>query len=59
MRAVMKQSPVSIEFPNSKAARAFGEIAQTLVSEEDGTGQKGKKGIAGLFSNFMSKRKFR
>lgn len=60
LRAVMKQSPISIEFPNSKAAKAFEEIAQTLLQsgneeEEDSS----KKGIAGLFSRFMNKRRFK
>ncbi len=60
LRAVMKQTPVSIEFPNTKAAKAFEEIAQTLVNE-DGTEEAPtvKRGIAGLFSSFMSKRKFK
>lgn len=60
LRAVMKQSPVSIEFPNSKSARAFREIAQKIVSEEESGDQaSSKRGIAGLFSNFMSKRRFK
>lgn len=60
MKAVMKQSPVSIEFPNSKSSRAFEEIARTLIQEESGEDSKEvKRGIAGLFSNFMSKRRFK
>lgn len=60
MKAVMKQTPISIEYPNSKASRALEEIAQALLKEEDGSGlQEQKKGIAGLFSNFMNKRRFK
>lgn len=60
LRAVMKQTPVSIEFPNSKAVKALEEIAKTLLQEENGDEQlEQKKGIAGLFSNFMNKRRFR
>lgn len=60
LKAVMKQSPVSIEFPNSKSAKAYEEIAQTLISEENTEETPAvKRGIAGLFSSFMSKRKFK
>lgn len=60
LRAVMKQSPVSIEFPHSKAAKAFAEIAKTLAQEEQGEEKsESKRGLAGLFSSFMNKRKFK
>lgn len=60
LKAVMKQTPVSIEFPNSKAVKALEEIAKTLLQEENGDEQlEQKKGIAGLFSNFMNKRRFK
>lgn len=59
LRAVMKQTPVSIEYPNSKSAKAFEEIARTLVLEQGTEGETKKKGIAGLFSGFMNKRRFR
>lgn len=59
LRAVMKQSPVSIEFPNSKAAKAFEEVAKTLVNATEDDAQSEKKGIAGLFSSFMNKRRFK
>lgn len=59
LRAVMKQTPVSLEYPNSKAAKAFEEIARTLVQEQGTESETKKKGIAGLFSGFMNKRRFR
>lgn len=60
LKAVMKQTPVSLEYPNSKSARAFEDIAAMLVAEQDGESQTvKKKGIAGLFSGFMSKRRFK
>lgn len=55
-KAVMKQTPVSLQYPNSRASRAFEQIAATLVSGEE-SGQVGsKRGLAYLFSNFMNKR---
>lgn len=57
LKAVMQQSPVSIKFPNSRASKAFAEIAGTLVRAEGSTTVVTKKGIAHLFSNFMSRRK--
>ncbi|MCI8372772.1 MAG: MinD/ParA family protein [Lachnospiraceae bacterium] len=60
LRAVMKQNPVSIEYPNSKSAKAFEEIAKKIISDAgEGEPNASKKGMAGLFSNFMSKRRFR
>lgn len=56
-KAVMQQSPVSIKFPSSKAAKAFEEIAGTLFRAEGPTTVVAKKGIAHLFSNFINRRK--
>lgn len=56
-KAVMQQKPVSIQYPNSKAARAFEEIA-TIVSagEDDIQTEPAKRGIAHLFSSFIRKK---
>ena len=49
-----------IEYPNSKSAKAFEEIAKKIISDAgEGEPNASKKGMAGLFSNFMSKRRFR
>lgn len=56
-KAVMQQSPVALKYPNSKAARAFEDIARILISgEEELQFQANRKGIAHLFSNFMRKK---
>lgn len=54
-KAVMQQSPVSLKFPNSKATRAYSDIAKIIASgEEEQT--VSKRGIANLFSNFIRKK---
>lgn len=56
-RAVMQQKPVSIQFPNSKAAKAFAEIATIVSSDDDDVQEEvSKKGIAHLFSSFIRKK---
>lgn len=53
VRAVMQQNPVSISDPNSRAARAFEDITDTLmdIPHED---RAAKKGMAGFFANIIS-----
>ncbi len=53
VRAVMQQSPVSILEPNSRSARAFEDITDTLmdIPHEERTA---KKGMAGFFANIIS-----
>lgn len=55
-RAIMKQSPVSLEFPTASSSRSFADIAM-LLSYEDGAGKVIKpKGIRALFSNVIRMR---
>lgn len=55
-KAVMKQNPVSLQSPHSKASRAFEQIAATLLSGEESEQVGSRRGLANLFSNFMNKR---
>ncbi|HEX3075904.1 MAG TPA: P-loop NTPase [Lachnospiraceae bacterium] len=51
-RAVIKQKPVSLAYPNSSASKAIHELANALcydVTEE----HQQRKGISQLFSNLM------
>lgn len=54
-KAVMRQVPFSIAYPNTLAALAVGEIAEKLLGNELKI-QSGKKGITYLFSKFMHRR---
>lgn len=55
-KAVMQQSPVSLKFPNSKATRAYEDIARIIASGDNQNGETEKKGIAHLFSSFIRKK---
>lgn len=55
-KAVMQQSPVSLKFPNSKATRAYEDIARIIVSGDEGETET-KWGIAQLFSSFIRKKR--
>ena len=53
VKAVMQQNPVSISDPNSRSARAFEDIADTLMNiphEE----RAARKGMSGFFANILS-----
>lgn len=54
-KAVMRQVPFSIAYPNTSAALAVGQIAEKLLGNELKM-QSSKKGIAYLFSKFMHRR---
>ncbi|MDD5900290.1 MAG: MinD/ParA family protein [Lachnospiraceae bacterium] len=54
-KAVMVQSPITIAYPNSQAAKAMQSIAAKLC---DGSQPESKKGITGVFSD-MIRTKFR
>ncbi len=55
-RGVMQQSPVSIQYPNSKSSKAFEEIAAHLTDK--GTGDVIKpRGMAAFFSHIITGRK--
>ncbi len=53
-KAIIKQKPVSILSPNSKASRAYENIAKLMVKEE--VVCKNKKGIAIMFSELLRTR---
>lgn len=55
-KAVMQQSPVSLKFPNSKATRAYEDIARIIVSGDEEETET-KRGIAQLFSSFIRKKR--
>lgn len=50
-KAIIKQKPVSILNPNSKASRAYENIAKLMVKEE--VVYKGGNGIANMFSELL------
>lgn len=53
-RSIMKQSPVSLEYPNAAAAKAYENIAYKLNMASGGSEvARKKKGIRSLFSNFV------
>ena len=59
-KAVMKQQPVSIAYPNAPAARALLELAMVLEDEQMEMIQVGKgKGIAGFFSRIFQQKGMR
>ena len=55
-KAVMSQTPVSIQNPNSKSAKAFERLVKILTNE--GTEDNNlKRGMTGFFANLISRRK--
>ena len=52
VRAVMQQTPISIDSPNAKSARAFENLAYTLTSNASDTSFK-KHGMTGFFANMV------
>lgn len=52
-RAVIKQKPVSLAYPNSDAAKAINDIALALCNEEMEVVAQQKKGISQLFTNLV------
>ncbi len=57
VKAVMQQSPVSISNPQTKAAKAFTDIADTLMNIPH-TETVYRKGMSGFFANIIAGRKF-
>ncbi|MCR5356353.1 MAG: MinD/ParA family protein [Lachnospiraceae bacterium] len=52
VKAVMQQTPISIDNPNAKSARAFENLAMTLTNNAmDGTFRK--HGMTGFFANMV------
>ena len=57
VRAVMQQTPISMENPNAKSAKAFEQLALTLTGA--GTEQENvRHGMAGFFANMVRGKKF-
>lgn len=56
-RAVMQQMPVSIQNPNSKASKAFEDLAKTLTSNSKEPIVT-KHGMAGFFANMVRGKRF-
>lgn len=56
-KAVIKQKPVSLAYPNSDAAKAINDIALTLCYEEKAVEVPQRKGISQLFSNLVRLKK--
>lgn len=55
-KAVMKQKPVSIMYPNAPSARAFAEIAKNLDENND-NGHSQKIGVGRFFINVFNRRR--
>ncbi|MDE5819634.1 MAG: MinD/ParA family protein [Lachnospiraceae bacterium] len=55
-KAVMQQSPISMQNPNAKSARAYEEIAMKLMDKEVSTSVP-KRGMAAFFSHILAGRK--
>ena len=52
VKAVMQQTPISIDNPNAKSARAFENLAMTLTNNAmDGSFRK--HGMTGFFANMV------
>lgn len=54
IRAVMQQTPVSLQNPGSRAALAYEKIAMKLMDREE-TERQPKRGMAAFFSHILSK----
>lgn len=55
VRAVMQQTPISIQHPNSKSALAFYDLALTIVNNANEPHFR-KHGMAGFFANMVKGR---
>ncbi len=56
MKAVMQQTPVSLQSPYAKSSMAYEEIAGKLMNN-DGIAKHPKKGMAAFFAHIVSARK--
>lgn len=55
-RAVMQQSPVSIQNPSARSSKAFETLTATLMAKNEEQVHK-RRGMAGFFSNFVTGKK--
>ena len=56
-KSVMQQTPVSIQYPNAKSAKAFEEIARRLNGNAGNVPEVKKRGMAAFFSHIITGRK--
>ena len=56
LRAVMQQTPVSLQSPYAKSSMAYEEIANKLMNNEE-TAKQPKRGMAAFFSHIVTARK--
>lgn len=56
-KAVMRQQPVSIAYPNTPAAKSIKAMAQTLINMEQSGTKSARTGLSGLFSKMFHNRK--
>lgn len=56
-KAVMKQQPVSIMYPNTPAVKSIRSMAETLIDMEHSEQKSIRMGLSGLFSKMFRNRK--
>ena len=56
MRAVMQQTPVSMQSPYAKSSMAYEEIANMLMDNDENK-TKPKRGMAAFFSHIIAGKK--
>ena len=56
-KAVMRQQPVSIAYPNTPAVKSIKAMAKTLIDMEQSETRSVRTGLSGLFSNMFHNRK--
>lgn len=55
-KSVMKQTPVSLEYPNSVSSKDYEKIAYKINYSSDNAGVENARGIRGLFSSVIRKK---
>lgn len=56
-KAVMSQTPVSLQSPMAKSSKAFEELSIKLAGDNYNNGNDIKRGMTGFFANFISRRR--
>ena len=56
-KAVMRQQPVSIAYPNTPAVKSIKDMAKTLIDMEQSETKSVRTGLSGLFSKMFHNRK--
>lgn len=57
-RAVMQQTPVSLQNPEAKSSQAYEKMAMALLGKEE-TERQPKRGMAAFFSHIITRKKLR